>query len=41
MNVIEVKTKQDKKRYIKFIYELYKNDEHFSDMNIILIKNFL
>ena len=41
MKLIEVKTKHDKKRYIKFIYELYKNDNNFSDMNLILVKNFL
>ena len=41
MKLIEVKTKHDKKRYINFIYNLYKNDNNFSDMNLILVKNFL
>ncbi len=41
MNIIEVKTKEDKERYIQFIYEVYKNDSNFIDMNVILVKNFL
>lgn len=41
MKIIEVKTKKEKKEYIKFIYELYKNDKNFCDMNITFVKNFL
>lgn len=41
MQLIEVKTNKDKKRYIDFIYKVYKNDKNFSDMNLIFVKNFL
>ena len=41
MEIYEVKTRKDKKDYIGFIYNLYKDDRNFSDMNIIFIKNFL
>ena len=41
MELQVVKTGQDKKRYIRFIYELYKDDPGFSDMNITFVKTFL
>lgn len=41
MKIVEVKTKKDKKDYIKFIYEIYKNDNKYCDMNMIFVKNFL
>lgn len=41
MEIIEVKTNKLKKQYIKFIYDLYKDDENFCDMNILFVKNFL
>lgn len=41
MNIISVKTKKDKKRYIDFIYKLYKNDKNYCDLNISFVKNFL
>ncbi len=41
MEIIEVKTKRQKKQYINFIYDLYKNDNNFCDMNLIFVKNFL
>ncbi len=41
MQIIEVNTKKLKKKYIKFIYDLYKEDKNFCDMNLIFVKNFL
>ena len=41
MNVTIVKTKKDKKRYIDFIYSIYKGDKNYSDLNINLVKTFL
>ena len=41
MEIIEVKNNKQKKEYIKFIYDLYKDDENFCDMNIIFVKTFL
>lgn len=41
MKLIEVKNKKDKKRYIDFIYSIYKDDKNYSDLNINLVKNFL
>lgn len=41
MQLIEVKTKFEKKAYIDFLYSIYKNDSHFCDMNVIFVKNFL
>lgn len=41
MQLIEVKTNKDKKKYIDFIYKVYKNDKNFSDMNLIFVKTFL
>lgn len=41
MKIIEVKTKKDKKKYIKFIYDVYKNDKNYCDMNVMFVKNFL
>ena len=41
MQLIEVKTKKEKKMYIDFIYKVYENDRNFSDMNLIFVKKFL
>lgn len=41
MKIVVAKSKKDKKRYIDFIYEVYKNDKNYSDLNISLVKNFL
>ena len=41
MQLIEVKTNRDKRKYIDFIYKVYENDKNFSDMNLIFVKNFL
>ena len=41
MQLVEVRTNKDRKRYIDFIYKVYKNDKNFSDMNLIFVKNFL
>ena len=41
MKIYEVKTIKDKKEYIKFIYDLYKDDNNYSDMNITFVRNFL
>ena len=41
MQLIEVKTNKDRKKYINFIYKVYENDKNFSDMNLIFVKNFL
>ena len=39
---LKVFSKQkDKKKYIDFIYNLYKDDKDFSDMNLVFVKNFL
>ena len=37
----EVKTEEQKKEYIDFIYDLYADDANFSDVNLILVKKFL
>ena len=36
-----VKTKADKKSFINFIYEIYKDDAGYNDMNITFVRNFL
>ena len=41
MKVTIAKTKNDKKRYIDFIYSIYRDDKNYSDLNINLVKNFL
>lgn len=41
MEIIRVKTKKQKREYIKFYYNIYKGDENFCDMNLIFVKNFL
>lgn len=41
MEIIEVDSKKLKKQYIDFIYDLYKDDENFCDMNLLFVKNFL
>lgn len=41
MNIVIANTKKDKKRYIDFIYNIYKEDKNFSDLNITFVKNFL
>ena len=41
MKIIEVNDNKLKKQYIDFIYELYKNDDNFCDMNLLFVKNFL
>ena len=41
MQVIEIKTPKQKKQYIDFLYQVYKDDENFCDMNVIFVKNFL
>ncbi len=41
MEIVAVKTNKQKKEYIKFIYDLYKDDNSYCDMNLIFVKNFL
>lgn len=41
MKIREVITKKDKKDYIKFIYDIYRDDKNYCDMNITFVKNFL
>lgn len=41
MEIVNVETNKQKKKYIKFIYDLYRNDENFCDMNLLFVKNFL
>ena len=41
MEIREVKTKEEKKRFVRFIYELYQGDPHFCDVNVLFVKIFL
>lgn len=41
MKIIDVQSKEDKKRYIDFVYKLYRKDENFCDMNLLFVKNYL
>lgn len=41
MQVIEIKTRKQKKAYIDFLYQIYKDDKNYCDMNVIFVKNFL
>lgn len=41
MNFIEVNNDKLRKQYIEFIYDLYKDDANFCDMNLLFVKNFL
>lgn len=41
MNLIEVKNDKERKEYINFIYNLYKNDKNFLDLNLVFVKTFL
>ena len=41
MEIREIKTQKEKKSFLRFIYELYRDDPAFCDMNIIFVKNFL
>ncbi len=41
MNITEVSTKTDKKKYIDFIYSIYRDDKNYCDMNLTFVRNFL
>ncbi len=41
MKIQKVISNKDKRRYIRFIYEVYQNDKNFSDLNILFVKTFL
>ncbi|MBR3305831.1 MAG: GNAT family N-acetyltransferase [Lachnospiraceae bacterium] len=41
METVIVRTEKEKKSFIAFIYELYRNDPAFCDMNLTFVKNFL
>ena len=41
MDIIEIKTREQKRAYIDFLYHVYKNDKNFCDMNVMFVKNFL
>ncbi len=41
MEIIEVKTNNERRVYLEFISQVYKNDIHYKDMNIIFVKKFL
>ena len=41
MEIVAVNNNKLKKEYIKFLYSIYKNDNNYSDMNTIFVKNFL
>ena len=41
MKIIEIKTNKQKRNYLNFLYEIYKDDPKYCDMNVIFVKNFL
>lgn len=41
MQIVEVKTRKQKRAYIDFLYQIYKNDQNYCDMNVIFVKDFL
>lgn len=41
LKIIEANNNRDRRRYIDFIYKIYKNDPEYSDLNITFVKNFL
>lgn len=41
MNITEVSTRKDKKKYIDFIYSIYREDKNYCDMNMTFVRNFL
>lgn len=41
MEIIEIKTKKQKKAYIDFVFSIYKNDDKYCDLNNMFVKNFL
>ena len=41
MEIYKIETLKDKKDFISFIYDVYKDDKNYSDMNITFVKNFL
>ncbi len=41
MEIYKIETLKDKKDFIGFIYDVYKDDKNYSDMNITFVKNFL
>ena len=41
MEICEVRTKKEKHSYIQFVYELYKDDPNFCDVNLTFVMIFL
>jgi hypothetical protein len=41
MQIIEIKTRKQKKEYIDFLYQIYQDDKNYCDMNVIFVKSFL
>lgn len=41
MEIMEVKTKKEKKEFLRFVYDLYKGDPQYRDMNLTFVKTFL
>ena len=41
MEICEVRTKKEKKCFLRFVYDLYQNDPNFCDMNLTFVKIFL
>lgn len=41
MNLREAVSRRDKRRYLDFVYRVYREDKNFSDLNLIFLKTFL
>ena len=41
MEIREIKTKADQKRFLRFVYDLYRDDPGYNDMNLTFVRNFL
>jgi hypothetical protein len=41
MEICEVRTKKEKRSFIRFVYDLYKDDPNFCDLNLTFVKIFL
>lgn len=41
MKIVQIKTNKDKRKYLQFLYSVYKNDSEYCDMNVIFVKTFL
>lgn len=41
MEIAEIRSKKEKKAFIRFVYDLYKGDVQYRDMNLTFVKTFL